>query len=378
MTTALMAISKRLATATSLVQIFGSLPLGDSTAAAKVLKQQYRYLIKQVHPDQVQKSDVVLAGEVMELVVSSYERAKKALAAGTYEHAFTALGTTTSASAPATMVIAGRHGRYTLQAQALADGDFSVIYKGKDEQGKPVFAKVAADPTFNSYLAHEAKVLTQGLGKRGADGLRPYLPELLDSILLREAKNEQFHVNVFRYKPDYVSLTQIRTAYPRGVPIEVAAWIWRRVIAQTLAANMMGVVHGAMIPDHVLVHPVTHEPLHLGWAHSVTDASRGGRITTVIDRFRDWYPPEVWKREVPTHQTDLYMAGKMFIYLLGGDLSTNVTSVAIPPSIERLVRQCLEANPDRRPRDGHALLREFTGEVHRLWGKVYRPLSMPT
>jgi hypothetical protein len=175
-----------------------------------------------------------------------------------------------------------------------------------------------------------------------------------------------------------VSLSAIHDAYPGGLDPKDAAWIWRRLIAQALAGQVLGVVHGAIVPDHVLVHPGTHEPLHLGWVHSVEQPEeRQARLTTVIDRWRDWYPKEVFAREIPTLQTDLYMVGKTMLYLAGGNMAQNQLPRHYPTVMKDVVAQLIVADARSRPRDGHALLRTFTHSIRALWGTTFRPLTLP-
>ena len=185
-------------------------------------------------------------------------------------------------------------------------------------------------------------------------------------------------MNLFEYKPGFVSLTEIKQAYPRGLPPEDAAWIWRRVLGQTLAASMLKSVHGAIVPDHILVHPLTHEPLHIGWAHAIErPLERNAKLTTIIDRFRDWYPPEVFAREVPSHQTDLYMAGKTMVYLLGGDVARDRFPSHVPEPVVQIIQRCLETKVERRPQDGLTYMHEFSKVIEKLWGRKYRPLKLP-
>jgi hypothetical protein len=137
-------------------------------------------------------------------------------------------------------------------------------------------------------------------------------------------------------------------------------------------------VHGAIVPNHVLVNPITHEPLHIGWAHAIVrPEERDAKLTTIIDRFKDWYPPEVFAREVPSHQTDLYMAGKTMLYLLGGDVARNRFPSHVPGPVVQIVQRCLETKVEKRPRDGLVLMHEFLKVIEKLWGRNYRPLRLP-
>ncbi len=203
-----------------------------------------------------------------------------------------------------------------------------------------------------------------------------FVPHLLDTFLMEGAGRTRYRVNVMKYKKDFVSLAEVIDAYPSGLEPAQVAWVARRIIAQALAASMMGVVHGAITPDHVLVNPVSHEPLHIGWAHAIMNPT-SERITHVIDRWREYYPPEVFEKKHPDLRTDLFMAGKTIIKLLGGDVKNTTLPSTVPPEMRRIILQLVEKSPSRRPSDGKVYLDEFTRVVRGIWGRKYRPLAMP-
>jgi hypothetical protein len=373
MASALEVVRTQFGNARCFADIFGTLAGTERADKKRLLKKQYAILAKMTHPDRVGVAENVLANEVFAELASLYRRARIALDAGTYDVAFAH-----SHDVPHSVVITVGTATYRIDPKVFHQGDFSHLHLGVAENGDAIIAKIATDPTMNQYLVHEATVLARAQKDVSSKRIQPFMPQYIDSVILTESKNEQYRVNLFAYKPGYVSLTTVREAYPRGVALEDAAWIWRRVLGQAVAAQMLQTVHGAIVPDHVLVHPITHEPMHIGWAHAVErPVERSAHITTVIDCWRDWYPPEVFTREVPSHQTDLYMAGKTMVYLLGGDVARNQFPSHVPESIERLVRGCLSAKPELRPQSGSTLLREFTAVIEKLWGRRYRPLSLP-
>lgn len=377
MPSALEVIQSQLAAATSFAAIFGALPKGDEKAQRAHLKKQYRALVRMTHPDQVAAGERPLAHTVFPILVRFYEDAEVALKAGRYDqpHAATKASTTTS---QADVVMKSAMAVYSVKPDIFATGDFANIHLGRDARGGSVLMKVAAETSMNAYLAKEGAFYKQLALRSELAPLRRYLPELLDSFSISERTSEQYRVNVFRYMPGYVSLKTIHDAYPKGLDPKDAAWIWRRLIAQALAAEAIGVVHGAIVPDHVLVQPDTHEPLHLGWVHSVErPEERQARLTTVIDRWRDWYPKEIFAREIPSLQTDLYMVGKTMIYLAGGDVARNRFPRHYPAVMKDTVAQLIAEDTRDRPRDGHALLREFTTGIRQLWGTAFRPLTLP-
>lgn len=271
-----------------------------------------------------------------------------------------------------TLELTGINGTYCVESEPCMYGDFTVIHYGMNSRGGSLLIKVARDLACNAHLETEATCLFDVQANDAFASIRPFMPILYDSLVLPEGHR----INVMQAADDdFVSITAIKSAYPDGLEPPMAAWVWRRVLGQVMAAELLGRVHGAIVPDHVLVHPVSHEPLHIGWGHSVTPMSC---IVSIIERWRDWYPPEVFNREPVTLQTDLYMAGKTMIYLLGGGSDWNYIPDSVPSPLRNCIERCVAEDATHRPNDIHAFMRECTDVIHALWGHTYRRLEMPT
>lgn len=294
---ALESTAERFSTAKSYQEIFGTLPTGGEDVQMEHLRHQVRFLMKIVHPDVHAESDRKKAAQVFDELNQLRRGAEQAVKEKRYEKPFGARSPLAQARGN-TFNLASSKGTYQLHQDAFAKGDFSVLYRGhlQGADAVQVIAKVALAPASNVWLEKEASTLIRFRDAKKGDelsGVAKFVPELLDTFLVENAKRQRFRVVVMRDLPDMVSITDVIRAYPSGLDPRDASWIYRRVLAQTLAASMAGVVHGAMVPDHVLVDPYTHNPLHIGWAHTVKD----GRITHIVDRFRDYYPPEVFEKK---------------------------------------------------------------------------------
>lgn len=368
-------VARQLQSATTFAAVFGVLPDGSLDTKRRALRTQFAYLARIVHPDHAPRGSEKLAAEVFHTLTRVRDNADAALAAGTYAQSFVSAVPINDG-----VTLRSNQSVYTLSPTLFREGDFSSVYHAHSSGGVSgdVIVKIASSPTYNVYLEKEAQLLREFYNNRRVDlaPIRTAVPELLDTFLVDGDKGTRFRVNVLRSVGNYVSVADIIEAYPHGLEPMDAAWVGRRVIAQTLAASMVGVVHGAIVPDHVLVEPVKREPLHLGWTHAV-DPSKHERLRLVIDRWHDWYPPEVWEKKVPTHQTDVYMAAKTILALMGGDTKRNTFPVAVPKPIAAVLLRCLETSPSRRPQDGRAVLDEFTRAIRNEWGVVYRPLVLP-
>lgn len=372
---ALEAVTAQLNAATTFVAVFGALPAGDLKVRKQALKRSFHFLARTVHPDNVPGYERE-ASATFQILNDLHQKAEEALERGMYESSFASL----TASVFDGIELESALDSYRLSSLPFREGDFSMIYRASAHSSKAnVLVKISHEPSLNRWLEREAMILARFRDAKPGSAIAhvgAYVPRLIDTFLIEGPGRTRFRVNVMSSSKGFVSVGEVIAAYPHGLVPAQVAWVARRIIAQALAASLIGTVHGALTPDHVLVNPVTHEPLHIGWAHAI-EGSGGGRITHVVDRFRDFYPPEVFEKKVPDLRSDLFMAGKTIIRLLGGDVQRNTLPSVVPKELRHLVLQLIEKSPSRRPSDGAKYLNEFTRVVRGIWGKVYRPLDMP-
>ena len=60
-----------------------------------------------------------------------------------------------------------------------------------------------------------------------------------------------------------------------GVDPRDAAWMWRRLLVALGFAHRAGVLHGAVLPEHVLIHPGEHGLVLVDWCYSVPGCHPG-------------------------------------------------------------------------------------------------------
>lgn len=370
----------QLATADSFIAVFGRLPPGSHDEQRQVLRRQFGTLAKLIHPDVVADVDKAKAGLAFRQLNQLRLDADTAITAGTYDRPFTNGRSSTNghvhSSGPT--VLQSATDTYHLEPTPKWRGDFSALYRARSiGTNQAVIIKIAATPPDNARLEYEANFLTRFRGRTARAvlaKLEPFLPRLTDTFMVAADGGRRYRANVTVEKPGLVSVTDIRRAFPDGLDPRDAAWIFRRTLAHTIAARMAGVVHGAIVPDHILVEPIKHEPLHIGWTTAV---EHGQPITTVINRWREFYPPEVFRKQPADHRTDLYMAGQTMVYLLGGDTKRKTLPKSLPAPVAKIIRQCLDDDPTRRPNDGRVVLDDFTNAIAAVWGRTYRPLTLP-
>ncbi|WP_433325850.1 molecular chaperone DnaJ [Spirillospora sp. CA-294931] len=273
--------------------------------------------------------------------------------------------------ADSTTLATKRH-TYSLGARA-AQGDLADLYGASYDGGRDVLIKMPRDPADSDLLEREAVALRQ-LPKDGDDRFVPYVPRLVESFRHRDtATGKQRQTNALERLDGFVSLTEVRAAYPGGIDPRDAAWMWRRLLVALGFAHRAGVLHGAVLPDHVLVHPGEHGLVLVDWCYSVpgcyAHVDSSGRVPAMIDRYADRYPPEVPARQTASGATDLYMATQCMTDLMGD---------RAPKPMRMFAKGCRLASQNRRPGDAWRLLGEFDELLERLYGRRrFRPFRMP-
>jgi curved DNA-binding protein CbpA len=210
----------------------------------------------------------------------------------------------------------------------LHKGGTAVLYPAVREGEGEALLKVARDPSDNPLLVREAAALRK-IAAEGDPRFLPYIPRLIATFRYK-AGGVVRQANVISRVPDgFVTLERVGTGLdPRDV-----AWIWRRMLVAAGLAHRAGVAHGAVLPRHVLVHPVDHGLVLVDWCRS--------------ERFDE--------------RADIAGLTKVVEHLIGD----------CPRPMRAFIRGCLP----RPPSDAWALLRELDGLLDTLYGpRTYRPL----
>ena len=271
------------------------------------------------------------------------------------------------------ITITTRRHAYLLSTKR-AGGDLADLYSATYDGTRDVVIKLPRDPANGDLLEREAVALRQ-LPKDGDGRFLPYVPRLVESFRHRDAATGvERRANAINALDGFYSLAEVHAAYPDGLDPRDAAWMWRRLLVALGFAHRAGVLHGAVLPEHVLIHPGKHGLVLVDWCYSVpgcyapTDPS--GLVPALVKRYEDWYPPEVPGREQASAATDIYLATHCMTYLMGDKA---------PKPMRTFAKGCLLASQRRRPGDAWRLLEEFDELLEHLYGpRRFRPFTMPT
>jgi len=328
-----------LAAAAEPAEVFGPDPDGGAHV--------YRELAKLVHPDRVPAT----------------LHAKAATA-------FARLAALWAAHRGAHVTLAGRRHAYSVGPIA-AHGDIANLYAATitdpTEPQTDVLLKIARDPGHADLVAAEAEALHR-VSAAVDPKHRAYLPTLVESFTyLEPGSRVRRRTNVLVRAEGFVSLAEVHAAYPGGVDPRDAAWMWRRLLVAIGLAHRADLVHAAVLPEHVLIHPARHGLMLVDWCYV---AERGGSVPAIVPRYADWYPPEVTAGRAAGPGTDIALAARLATWLVGSRL---------PAPLRRFARGCALGGLAARPTDAWQVLAELDDLLGRLYGpRTFRPFAMPT
>lgn len=367
--TELTTVATRLSAATSYLDVFGACK-GSATDQQGHIKKVYWQLARVVHPDRYSDAqDLAISTEAFQRLRGYRDEAAQAIDDGHYGEVAN-LAT-----------IQTRRGSHVI-SKLLTSGDIADIFSGMKDGTVPAYYKVARASADNDLLQNEAKALRH-LRADGSDAAyHPYIPELIESFGFRDGDTRA--VNALTVVDGLQPLSAVRRAYPQGIhPLDMA-WMWRRLLVALGYAHRCGVIHGAITPEHVLIHPEQHGLVLIDWCYASIKDDSGAYppIRAIPSAYRGWYPKEVLDRQAPAPATDIAMAARCMIYLLGGDGTTGKLPDRIPVPFRAFMRSCLAASIRARPDDAWQLMQEFDELLERLGSPYYprrfRPFSVPT
>ncbi|MFG1916079.1 serine/threonine protein kinase [Micromonospora sp. NPDC048898] len=251
-------------------------------------------------------------------------------------------------------------GDYRLGTPAHS-GDLADLYDVGDDR----LLKLPRRPTDNDLLAREAHAL-RTIAERGDPRYLPYVPRLVDEFPHRDAASgAERRINVIATAPGLHDLDEVRHAYPDGLDARDVAWMWRRLLVVLGLAHRAGLVHGAVLPRHVLIEPDAHGVVLVDWCFS---APVGGTVPALVPGHSDWYPPEVAAKRPCGPGTDIAMASRCMSWLMGS---------RAPRELHAFAQGCRQRSLHARPADAWRLLRELDQVLDRLYGpRTFRPFTL--
>ncbi|MFI7081812.1 serine/threonine protein kinase [Micromonospora sp. NPDC049903] len=240
-------------------------------------------------------------------------------------------------------------------------GDLADLY----DVGGDRLLKLPREASDNDLMIREQRALRR-LADHGDPRWLPYVPRLVDTFAHQDpATGAERQVTVLATAPGLHSLVDVRRAYPDGLDARDVAWMWRRLLVALGLAHRAGVVHGAVLPPHVLIEPDAHGVVLVDWCFATEP---GGVVPALVPDHQEWYPAEVTERRPCGPGTDIDMATRCMTWLMG---------LHAPDELLAFAAGCRQRSLSSRPDDAWRLLGEFDEVLHRLYGpRTFRPFTL--
>lgn len=229
-------------------------------------------------------------------------------------------------------------GRAFLLGGQVARGDTSDVYYGRTDGDMPTFVIVKA------LAAHEdadlmRRELTNLRLLGAADVSRSELfkgtvPQLVAHGTMRRPNGSEWPAIAYRYQEgtDW-SLADVMAAYPEGVDPETMVWMANRLFAIMDWFHAVGLVHGSLVPPHLVVHARDHTMNVVGWSVAVRP---GQKLPGISAAYEAHYPTEALDGRVNA-QTDIATAARTLLAVAGGDPTNGRAPSSLPEPIAKLL-----------------------------------------
>jgi len=321
------------------------------------LKINYRNLVKSIHPDKyedkpevIKKRFTALFQKVQSLKITADNKIKS----GTYGIDLDKV----KVEFEPTDIKTKRH-TYTL-LHSLPNADICDVYKCKNEKGEKLIFKSSRNQSDNDLVLNEIDSIKY-IEKHSDSLYNQFYPKIIDSFKIKDASKLQRQVVVlidYREK-GYISLLEVRDKFKDDLNPRHIVWIFKRMLMGLGYLHNQSMTHGAILPQHILVHPVDHSIKIIDWSYLVKGQSK---IKAISSDYKAFYPIEVLKKRQLGGYTDIYMAAKTMQYLIKGN-------ERVPIGLINFLKYCTIPGPSHRPLDAWLLHEEFDKEMTEIFGK---------
>jgi len=203
----------------------------------------------------------------------------------------------------------------------------------------------------------------------GAALFTTLVPQPVFRGLVDDGPYQGRHAMAFRWPAGFSETFEgVREAYPQGIDPRMSIWMWRRILELLTFLHRSGVVHGAVVPPHILIEEGDHGIRLVGYSAA---GESGMPLATFCSRFEKFYPA---RRLSPA--ADVSMSARSIAFVLGGNGAGTDTDVpaSVPEPLADLIRKLAADGADDA---WH--VRESVGNMARsLYGPPsFHPLIMP-
>lgn len=194
---------------------------------------------------------------------------------------------------------------------SLTRGDVCDLYHVESTKDDSTgILKLARSSRDNDLMQAEFENLTflldsaAGSAWSGLDKHETFQHYLLKLLTTVKANGRQG--NILSDANEFIPLNEFNSIWKHGIDYRHFVWMCNRALSIIGYAQYRGVVHGAVLPEHLLYNPVSHDLRLVDWCYSVRSASNK-HIPAIVSARKELYPQEVTRKLPASAMTDLCM-----------------------------------------------------------------------
>ena len=211
----------------------------------------------------------------------------------------------------------------------------------------------------------------------GAEFFSGLLPQpIIHGKITGENHNGQI-ASVFRWESGFkYNLADILKDNPKGIPVRASIWLWRRILEMLNFIHTSGLVHGAVLPQHILIQENEHGARLIGYTAT---GFTGKLLNSIATEYQECYPEWFKKGSRLTEQADLVMSARCIIAALGGDAIKGTLPKDVPQPLAKVILRVATAKEKEQIAPNAWALRDELGLVaDQVYGdSVFIPIDMP-
>lgn len=264
-------------------------------------------------------------------------------------------------------------GRTYLILGRLASGDSSHTYFARwvRRLGELVVVKILRCEADADLIRREHAFLER-LHQSPAPGTERFAARIPEPIALSPVRigSHERLVAVHRWRSGFLhTLEEVKRQHPRGVDPKVAVWTFKRLLEVLAWSHRSGVLHGAVLPPHVLLHPRDHGAMLIGWSTAMAlDRGRRPELIAKSREWKSWYSGD----GDPAPNSDIAMAARCVLWISNDD------GFDEPGRLTKGLGELVVAAARGERDDALKLIDEVTARsLEDLGQPTYCPLAMP-
>jgi hypothetical protein len=200
----------------------------------------------------------------------------------------------------------------------IARGEIADVFQVVRQRwpGERALLKLLRDPADAPLFEQEWRALTR-LASSSAAGAEILARRVPQPIRFDPKAPGGRPVMVLGWEPGFRhTLADVRRMRPAGIEPRISIWMWRRLLEVLVVVHRSGLVHGAVLPQHILIARGEHRVRLVGFSCA---AAPGDPLLAICIPYEHLYAAELrdTQRLAPAH--DVAMSAKAIGFALGAD-----------------------------------------------------------